>query len=443
MTVAAKRLSCVVYTRLGALCRRVGLVFLQLGLVVLSLCHVHGQTSDVAARLTQIRADVANTERTIEGLKVEFRKLKKDEVQLEHEIRRLGQEEQAMLAESMQVLRRKEKLLVDLKAAEVRVVQQQALIRNRLRTLYINSSVSERSMVLGAAQTGDVERIAVYASALRRYDNARFRDVTRAVDDLLATRRSLDKALDEGKLLQEGIQTKRFELEGQKSKLRGVIQQIQSRQQAAKRSLDSLIKEADKLEALLRVIMSGDDHPGQSNQSSNDVTVEAPAPTAEAIIDTSVDANQVLPAKGASISQVMHPGGLFAQTARLVYPVTGEIIQRFGTNKVTSFSDMVFSKGLEYKTPEGSQVKAVLGGRVAFAGIMPGYDTVVIIDHGERSYSLYGRLGKSHVKQGDLVQRRDVIGVTSVADSKGRNFYFETRKNGAPVDPGAVLSRAS
>jgi septal ring factor EnvC (AmiA/AmiB activator) len=74
---------------------------------------------------------------------------------------------------------------------------------------------------------------------------------------------------------------------------------------------------------------------------------------------------------------------------------------------------------------------------------MPGYDTVVIIDHGERSYSLYGRLGKSHVKQGDLVQRRDVIGVTSAADSKGRNFYFETRKNGAPVDPGSVLSRAS
>ncbi len=430
------------------MCRRVGLFCLQLAVIVLLLRHVQAQSSDVAARLTKIRADVSTTEKTIDGLKAEFRKLKKDETQLEDEIRRLVQEEQSMLTESTQVLRRKEKLLVDLKAAEVRVVQQQALIRNRLRTLYVTSALSERTMVLGAAQTGEVERIAVYAGVLRRYDDARFSDVTQAVEDLVATRRALDKALDEGKALQEGIQSKRAELEGQRGKLRSVIQQIQSRQQAAKRSLDSLTAEADKLEALLRIIMSGGGkeegvREEQGSESDSEVKVDAPVATPEVQTDKNLDLNPVMPDKETSASQVMHPGGLFAQTARLVYPVAGEIVQRFGSNKVTSFADMVFSKGLEYKTPEGSQVKAVLGGRVAFAGVMPGYGTVVIIDHGERSYSLYGRLGKSHVKQGDLVQRRDVLGVTSAADAKGRNFYFETRKNGAPVDPGSVLSRAS
>ncbi len=428
---------------LSALCRRFGLGCLQLGLLVVALCHVQAQTSDIAARLSKIRSDVATTERTIEGLKAEFRKLKKDETKLEDEIRRLGQEEQTLLTESMQVLRRKEKLLIDLKAAEARVVRQQTLIRNRLRTLYINSSLSERTMVLGAAQTGAVERVAVYASTLRRYDDARFSDVTRAVEELLATRRALDKALEEGKAIQDGLQSKRVELEAQKGKLRSVIQQIQNRQQAAKRSLDSLTAEADKLEALLRVIMSGDDKPRQSDQVAQGGAVDALAPTGESEGDRSPDAPKIAPDQGVSLPQVMHPGGLFAQTARLVYPVAGEIVQRFGSNKVTSFADMVFSKGLEYKTPEGSQVKAVLGGRVAFAGLMPGYDTVVIIDHGERSYSLYGRLGKSHVRQGDIIQRKDVIGVTSAADSKGRNFYFETRKNGAPVDPSSVLSRAS
>jgi septal ring factor EnvC (AmiA/AmiB activator) len=278
---------------------------------------------------------------------------------------------------------------------------------------------------------------------LRRYDDARFKDVIRAVEELLETRRALDKALDQGKALQEGIQLKRAELEGQKSKLRGVIQQIQARQQAAKRSLDSLTSEADKLESLLRVIMSGDSGDERERETLGDSRQDSPEPTAQTPDEKAEVDSPVTADKQTSISQVMHPGGLFAQTARIVYPVAGEIVQRFGSNKVTSFADMVFSKGLEYKTPEGSQVKAVLGGRVAFAGLMPGYDTVVIIDHGERSYSLYGRLGKSHVKQGDLVQRRDVIGVTSAADSKGRNFYFETRKNGAPVDPGSVLSRAS
>jgi septal ring factor EnvC (AmiA/AmiB activator) len=434
-----------VYRLPGISTSRAWCVALQMVLCLGSLVSVHAQTSDVAVRLTRIRADVSAAERKIDGLKEEFRKLKKDETHLEDEIRRLAQEEQAMLNQSTQALRRKEKLLVDLKAAELRVVQQQALIRQRLRILYMNSSVNERSIVLGAAHSGQVERVAVYASALRRYDDARFRDVTRAVEGLLATRRLLDTALDEAKALQEGIQSKRAELETQKGLLREVIQQIQVRQQAAKRSLDALTSEAEKLEALLRVIMSAEG--GDRRDSVEDATstsgVSTPGPKPLEQRERGGGATSLGIEKGASASDVMHPGGLFAQTARLVYPVAGEVVQRFGANKVTSFADMVFSKGLEYKTPEGSQVKAVLGGRVAFAGVMPGYDTVVIIDHGERSYSLYGRLGKAHVKQGDLVQRRDVIGVTSAADSKGRNFYFETRKNGSPVDPGAVLSRAA
>jgi septal ring factor EnvC (AmiA/AmiB activator) len=103
-------------------------------------------------------------------------------------------------------------------------------------------------------------------------------------------------------------------------------------------------------------------------------------------------------------------------------------VQRFGKAKVTDFADMIFSKGLEFKTAAASQVSAILGGRIAFAGSMPGYDSVVIIDHGKRSYSLYGRLGKIFVAKGD---------------AKGRNFYFETRKNGDPIDPMTVLGRAA
>jgi septal ring factor EnvC (AmiA/AmiB activator) len=139
----------------------------------------------------------------------------------------------------------------------------------------------------------------------------------------------------------------------------------------------------------------------------------------------------------------MDPEGLFGKSVRVSYPVKGQLLRSFGKAKVTDFSDIIFSKGMEFKTAESSQVKAVLGGRVAFSGSMPGYDTVVIIDHGSRSYSLYGRLGKAFVAKGDLVKRGGSLGVTSAPDTKGRNFYFETRKNGNPVDPSAVLSRAS
>jgi septal ring factor EnvC (AmiA/AmiB activator) len=394
------------------------------------------QTGELAAKLTKIRAEVVSTEKIIADLKAEFSKLKKDERKLEDEMKRLADEEQQLLERSTAVARQKEKLALDLRAAEQRVSEQQRLISERLKVLYMNASVSDRSIVFRAAQSGQLERIAVYASALRRSDQARFDTVEKAVEELLETRRTLERTLEEGKSVQERLRVNRTSLEEKKSKLQLVLQQIQERQQAAKRSLETLTVEAAKLEELMRAIMSAETPQVVAPKEQVEPTPEEPK-------DSQGDVELVVTPKSIQrAADVMHPGGLFALTAKISYPVTGEIVQKFGKTKVTSFADMIFSKGLEYKTAEGSQVRAVLGGRVAFAGEMPGYDTVVIIDHGERSYSLYGRLGKSLVKQGDLVNRRDVVGVTAQADSKGRNFYFETRKNGAPVDPVSVLGRA-
>jgi septal ring factor EnvC (AmiA/AmiB activator) len=408
--------------------------FLVMLVIGFASSNISAQTADLAAKLTKIRADVVATEKVIADLKLEFNKLKKEERKLEDEMKQLAQEEQALLDKSIQATRQKEKLSVDLRAAEQRVAEQQRLIGDRLKVLYMNASVSDRSMVFRAAESGQLERVAVYASALRGSDQRRFQQVSKAVEELLSTRRALERALEEGKSLQDRLKLNRVNLEDRKVKLQSVLQQIQERQRAAKKSLESLTVEAAKLEELMRAIMSGDtslDRP-KAEESPQDESPRVPSGDSD-----SVPKPKVVQRAG----DVMHPGGLFAATARISYPVTGEIVQKFGKTKVTNFADMIFSKGLEYRTAEGTQVRAVLGGRVAFSGEMPGYDTVVIIDHGERSYSLYGRLGKSMVAQGDLVSSRDIIGVTSAADSKGRNFYFETRKNGSPVDPVSVLSR--
>jgi septal ring factor EnvC (AmiA/AmiB activator) len=128
---------------------------------------------------------------------------------------------------------------------------------------------------------------------------------------------------------------------------------------------------------------------------------------------------------------------------RISAPVKGTVVQKFGKVKVTDFADMIFSKGLEFATAAGSEVFAVLEGKVAYVGNLPGYETVVVVDHGSRSYSLYGRLGKSLVKAGEMLAQDQAVGVTGEPDPKGRNFYFEVRKSGSPVDPERVLRQLS
>jgi septal ring factor EnvC (AmiA/AmiB activator) len=104
---------------------------------------------------------------------------------------------------------------------------------------------------------------------------------------------------------------------------------------------------------------------------------------------------------------------------------------------------MVRSKGIEFSTQPGIDVHVVQRGKVVFAGEMPGYDQVIVVEHGGRSFSLYGRLGSVAVKTGDIVDHDQSIATTSAPDAKGRNFYFEIRKSGSPVDPETVLVRVS
>jgi septal ring factor EnvC (AmiA/AmiB activator) len=403
------------------------------------------QEIDVSARLVRIKSDVAATEKVLATLKAEFKRLKGEEKTLASEIDKLTFEERALVERSAQVAKEREELATQVREAERKVEEEQVAIRARLRSIYVNSYARSPGAMLASAQTEELERIAVYAAAVRRNDERRFREVKLAVEQLMEARRRLDTSLDEGKRLQAVIQTKRTELELQREKLQGVLRQIQEKQQRARASLALLTGEAAKLEELLQSLTGG-----AGIDNSSDVAVDKPPAIdspAGPVVSTPSDEKQPTSKVDASpdrrFEEVAHPQGLFGKSVRVVLPVKGDVLQRFGKTKVADFSDMIFSKGLEYKTAEGSQVRAILGGRVAFAGIMPGYETVVIIDHGARSYSLYGRLGKSFVKQGDVIAQKEAIGVTSTPDERGRNFYFETRKNGAPVDPSGVLSRAS
>ena len=420
---------------------RTVLVRIALLLASMTLCvnDALAESEEVSTRLQKIRVEVSQTEKTIAGLKSEFTKLKRDERSLNAEIQTLSASEVQLTQKSQDTLREKERLTREVELAEGRVAAQQSVIKERLRALYVYSSVAGRPRYIGFSAQSDLERVAVYARNVRSFDEARFHEVKRAVDALIRSRVALDATLQEALRVQNELQMKRSDLEAKRTALQGVIKQIKDKQQAAQHSLAKLRAEASKMEELLRAITSQEEPTEASRQPAPAVSPQA-SDTPIVIASTAVTGG----ANGAlRVEDVMHPEGLFGKTVRVSSPVKGQLLRSLGKAKVTDFSDIIFSKGIEFKTAESSQVKAVLGGRIAFSGSMPGYDTVVIIDHGSRSYSLYGRLGKAFVTKGDLIKRGMGIGVTSAPDAKGRNFYFETRKNGNPVDPSSVLSRAS
>jgi murein DD-endopeptidase MepM/ murein hydrolase activator NlpD len=92
--------------------------------------------------------------------------------------------------------------------------------------------------------------------------------------------------------------------------------------------------------------------------------------------------------------------------------------------------------GVDLAAPEKSHVRAVMSGRVVFAGTLGGYGNVVSISHGNEKLSLYGHLREIHVEVGSNVDAGKIIGlVGSTGSATGPHLHFEWREHGKPVDP--------
>ncbi|MGH1346443.1 MAG: murein hydrolase activator EnvC family protein [Nannocystales bacterium] len=130
---------------------------------------------------------------------------------------------------------------------------------------------------------------------------------------------------------------------------------------------------------------------------------------------------------------------------RLVRPVQGRVVGRFGpyTDRVLELPSI--RNGVELHARRDEPVKAMADGRVVMVTALPGYEQVVVLDHGGGQYTLTARLWDIAVEEGQEVEGGTLLGrVASKAldDGLGSSVYIELRHGEKPVDPTAYLKRA-
>ncbi len=124
----------------------------------------------------------------------------------------------------------------------------------------------------------------------------------------------------------------------------------------------------------------------------------------------------------------------------LPWPAEGVVSSRFGRQPAAAAGPAV-RNGIELSLPEGHPVRAVHEGTVAYADPFSGYGNLVIVEHADKSYSLYGHLGSVAVKKGEKVEQGTVVGLAGRNPAGNPALYFELRVDGRPVDPLQWLKR--
>jgi len=120
----------------------------------------------------------------------------------------------------------------------------------------------------------------------------------------------------------------------------------------------------------------------------------------------------------------------------LKMPVKGKIATKFGPYKNKKLNVMNYRNGIDIVADKGEPIKAVRAGNVIFASWFKGYGNMIILDHGNRYYTVYAHAEELFKQRGQKVKVEEIIAIVGDTGSLiGHKLYFEIRYQDKPVDP--------
>ncbi len=296
----------------------------------------------------------------------------------------------------------------------------------RVRAVYMqqDKDVSGWLLFLGSLSdlSVDVERNSFYLTKIRERDARISKQLEQLRGEKEKKEIELRNLSESQELYRNKISERRAEVSSRVAQQEALVHQLKAQKSEKEATLISLKAQALRLETVVTSLTGGSLTGGKEGHRLTGATGKPE------VVQSSSTA-PLPPYRGTGLSKLK---------GTLESPIVdGRVVRRFGETKSSGFKEIVLSRGVEISAAVRSPVRAIAPGMVIFNGAMPGYGKILILDHGERYYSLYGLLAETKVTRGEVLQRGQVVGLSGDLIDEDKNFYFEIRKNGEPVNPRA------
>ena len=124
-----------------------------------------------------------------------------------------------------------------------------------------------------------------------------------------------------------------------------------------------------------------------------------------------------------------------------IVPMTSKITSSFGKARVYNSTLNGYHSGTDFRAKVGTEIVASNSGRVVLAQDRFYSGNSIIIDHGQGIYTCYYHLSAFNVKEGDIVDKAQVIGLSGdTGRITGPHLHFSARVGGLQVDPLQLIS---
>ena len=362
--------------------------------VLLTTSAGHAQDAETTSELTRIRGEIAGLRTRLSALDTRQASLAKDLEATEIRIA-IAQRELELLTEAETTLAQERQALVDAIAAlEVKLDRQKRLVSRRLDALYRMGNMGYLRMLLSvSADSNPLDAVSMLGYLASR-DGREFERMRTLSADLDRQRAELDDRSTALLKVNRDAAARGAALTAERSRQKALLAKLEGETERSSARLVQLEEKAKRLERLLDLLYTRE----QGVLAARDVR----------------EFRGVLP-----------------------WPVEGKVIVPFGRQRSENFATFTMNNGIRIGAAENTEVRAVFAGTVLYAQWFRGYGNLVILDHGNRVFSLYANTRMSTVNKEDQVQAGQVIATVAggEAEELPPHLYFEIREDNRPVDP--------
>ncbi len=362
-------------------------------IVSISLTTAHSQTAR-DADLTRIRAEIGRLRKRLDDVRTQTRGAEHDLEEADLELGIRTNELQLAIDMQSQLEQQRHDLESQIATIASNVAREKAFLRKRLAVLYRLGGLSYLRLLLSIDDRRDpVQAVSMLGFLVSR--------------DARAVARFQSAG--------EQLRARNADLTDRQQKLAGVRRVVEQRQ----KEMASARARKERMLASLR---------SEGSQSEQKLAeLEEKAKRLEHLLDALSRQNGTAAVAAIDIRTIQ---------GALAWPVQGKVIEHFGKQTNAKFSTVTFNNGLKIAAAPGAEVRSVFAGTVLFSQWFKGYGNLVILDHGNRVFSLYGNLKSPAVAVGDRVNAGQTIaGVGESEAAHSGYLYFEIRQDNKPEDP--------
>lgn len=288
--------------------------------------------------------------------------------------------------------------LIEIKELELAESQhkeetQYAKLKDRVRFMHENGSMSYLSILLSSDDFADFLSRYEIVSQISKYDKNLFEELKALKEQIAEQKASLEADHADAVAIKASMDENKRNLEVQFNERNAQMKKVEEAEAEAKAQYAEIAQEEDKITAAVQKAVRE-----LAAQSSS----------------TYVGGNMMWPLPAAN-------NVITCKYGMRTHPITG--VYKLHT-------------GIDLRASTGTKIYAANAGTVIKATYSSAYGYYVVVDHGGGTSTLYAHMSKMAVKNGQKVSQGTVLGyVGSTGYSTGPHLHFEVIKNGNYVNP--------